>query len=45
MWSSILPMEKVKKSVLPKYKLDPVERSALMNGLLLRAAFRPGRAR
>ena len=44
-WSSILPMEKVKKSILPKYKLDPVERSTLMNGLLLRAAFRPGRTR
>jgi len=44
-WSSILPMEKVKKAVLPKYELDPVERAALMNGLVLRAAFRPGRPR
>jgi hypothetical protein len=44
-WSSILPMEKVKKSVLSRYKLDPVERSVLMNGLFLRAAFRPGRTR
>jgi hypothetical protein len=44
-WSSILPMEKVKKSVLPKYELDSVERSVLMNGLFLRAAFRPSRTR
>lgn len=42
-WSSILPMEKVKKAILPKYQLDPVERSALMNKLVLQAAFRPGR--
>ena len=44
-WSSILPMEKAKKSILSEYKLEPAERSSLMNRLLLQAAFRPGQTR
>jgi Na+/H+ antiporter NhaC len=35
-WSSMLPLEKIKKSVLTKYQLDPVERAVLLNGMLLR---------
>jgi hypothetical protein len=31
----MLPLEKVKRAILPKYELNPFQGAALMNGMLL----------
>jgi hypothetical protein len=35
-WSSMLPLEKARRSILEKYQLDAFEQSFLMNGMLIR---------